>query len=167
MNVTCRYPGEQAMFANPLGEVCATPWPNSYRSLQDFTSRAWCRLEVLLCASLPLRDGGFRFVMLETPLLLFWLRPSHTIATLVCMIVLLRMVNYNNSTTVQCAMCYESNQWLAFFLFLLSACWAFVRFFVRFGTIVLFVGPYFSPKKQTTIDSNQELMRGCTATRHS
>lgn len=47
-------------FANPLGEVCNTPWPNSYRSLQDFCSRAWCRLEVLLCATLPLRDGGFR-----------------------------------------------------------------------------------------------------------
>lgn len=47
-------------FANPLGEVCDTPWPNSYRSLQDFCSRAWCRLEVLLCATLPLRDGGFR-----------------------------------------------------------------------------------------------------------
>ncbi|CBJ29089.1 MORN repeat variant family protein [Ectocarpus siliculosus] len=48
-------------FANPLGEVCNTPWPNSYRSLQDFCSRAWCRLEVLLCATLPLRDGGFRY----------------------------------------------------------------------------------------------------------
>ncbi|CAN0381100.1 unnamed protein product, partial [Ectocarpus sp. 12 AP-2014] len=48
-------------FANPLGEVCNAPWPNSYRSLQDFCSRAWCRLEVLLCATLPLRDGGFRY----------------------------------------------------------------------------------------------------------
>eukprot|EP00752_Nemacystus_decipiens_P004430 g4043.t1 len=53
--------GEGETFANPLGEVCDTPWPNSYRSLQDFCSRAWCRLEVLLCATLPLRDGGFRY----------------------------------------------------------------------------------------------------------
>ncbi|CAM9492314.1 unnamed protein product [Pylaiella littoralis] len=53
--------GERETFANPLGEVCDTPWPNSYRSLQDFCSRAWCRLEVLLCSTLPLRDGGFRY----------------------------------------------------------------------------------------------------------
>ncbi|CAM9841887.1 unnamed protein product, partial [Hapterophycus canaliculatus] len=60
----CLYPtsgGDRETFANPLGEVCDTPWPNSYRSLQDFCSRAWCRLEVLMCATLPLRDGGFRY----------------------------------------------------------------------------------------------------------
>lgn len=60
-------------FVNPLSEAfsgsdaqasewgaAGTPWPNHYRSLQDYCSRAWCRLEVLLCASLALRDGGFR-----------------------------------------------------------------------------------------------------------
>lgn len=52
----------QQAFTNPLSDVCGTQWPNSYRSIEDLCSRAWCRLELLLCAALPLRDGGFRYV---------------------------------------------------------------------------------------------------------
>lgn len=56
--------GSVSSFVNPLGQAYGEnlPWPNSYRSLQDYCSRAWCRLEVLLCASLPLTEGGFRLV---------------------------------------------------------------------------------------------------------
>lgn len=48
-------------FANPLGAAFGeASWANGYRSLQDYCSRAWCRLELLLCSSLPLVEGGFR-----------------------------------------------------------------------------------------------------------
>lgn len=55
----------QQDFTNPLSDVCGTQWPNSYRSVEDLCSRAWCRLELLLCTALPLRDGGFRYVFLS------------------------------------------------------------------------------------------------------
>lgn len=47
-------------------QVCTVPYyilyhtVDSHRCLRFFFSRAWCRLEVLLCATLPLRYGGFR-----------------------------------------------------------------------------------------------------------
>ncbi|CAM9969468.1 unnamed protein product [Choristocarpus tenellus] len=50
-----------SLFYNAFGEACPIPWPDSYQSLQDYSSRAWCRLEVHLCTLLPLPAEGFRY----------------------------------------------------------------------------------------------------------